>query len=257
MIDQNTHVVPYDPEFYEMLHQGSEGDLQFYRQVCQGAQSVLELGCGAGRVALELARQGLFVHGLDNNQDMLDLLGRRWAAKSAKISGSLTFEKRDMTRFQLSKKFDRVIIPYNGLYCLLTEEEVRKNFKMVKEHLKPDGLFVFDAYRVFEPDPDVGEDSYKPVACMFADYGEIEILERSEWDQPSQRIDAYYLYKVARGDQDEEHEFVIPQRYLFPQDIRKLLEESGFTIEKMLGSFSGETFNDNSEHIIVKARHGS
>ncbi|MEZ4265484.1 MAG: class I SAM-dependent methyltransferase [Myxococcota bacterium] len=52
---------------YDLLHRGTPGDIAFYRHVCAGAASVLELGCGSGRVLVELARAGLTMTGLDHD----------------------------------------------------------------------------------------------------------------------------------------------------------------------------------------------
>ncbi len=41
---------PYPPALYAELHVGNPGDLAFYREHCVGASSILELGCGYGRV---------------------------------------------------------------------------------------------------------------------------------------------------------------------------------------------------------------
>ena len=45
----------YDAELYELLHSGTPGDLAFYRKWCRGADNVLELGCGYGRVLCALS----------------------------------------------------------------------------------------------------------------------------------------------------------------------------------------------------------
>ncbi|MHB1483071.1 MAG: class I SAM-dependent methyltransferase [Saccharofermentanales bacterium] len=50
-------------------------DLPFYLDYAKAQKGeVLELGCGTGRVALTLAREGLKVTGLDLSDEMLDVL---------------------------------------------------------------------------------------------------------------------------------------------------------------------------------------
>jgi len=44
---------------------GYEGDLALWRELAAAGGPILDLGCGTGRVALDLARRGHRVHGLD------------------------------------------------------------------------------------------------------------------------------------------------------------------------------------------------
>jgi tRNA G46 methylase TrmB len=43
-------------ELYRLTHRGNPGDVGFYRKLCSGVQSVLELGCGYGRLLAALAQ---------------------------------------------------------------------------------------------------------------------------------------------------------------------------------------------------------
>ena len=51
---------------------GSE-DISFYLNKIKQQDSVLELGCGTGRVSVELAKKGINVHGLDLSAQMLQV----------------------------------------------------------------------------------------------------------------------------------------------------------------------------------------
>jgi SAM-dependent methyltransferase len=78
---------------------------------------VLDVGCGPGRHAYELATRGIAVHGIDISQRFIDL-----AAASAP-SGA-TFERMDArdlrTRSDLSGAFDAVICLCQGAFGLMT-----------------------------------------------------------------------------------------------------------------------------------------
>jgi 2-polyprenyl-3-methyl-5-hydroxy-6-metoxy-1,4-benzoquinol methylase len=62
---------PYPAELYELVHRGTEGDVAFYRQTCADARSVLELGCGYGRLLEPLAELGIDVTGLERDPELL------------------------------------------------------------------------------------------------------------------------------------------------------------------------------------------
>ena len=68
----------------------------------QPGQRVLDVGCGPGRHAHELARRGLIVHGIDISDRFIEL-----AAKDAPAGA--TFERRDARDLQYDQAFDVVI----------------------------------------------------------------------------------------------------------------------------------------------------
>ena len=73
----------YDPSIYDATIPASLlGDVEWYRRKareCGGP--VLELGAGTGRVALRLGRDGIAVHALDCNAEMLGALRRKVEAE--------------------------------------------------------------------------------------------------------------------------------------------------------------------------------
>ena len=61
----------YPADLYSPLHRGNEGDEEFYRAVCAGAERVLELGCGSGRILAVLADHVTELHGVDSSEEAL------------------------------------------------------------------------------------------------------------------------------------------------------------------------------------------
>ncbi len=77
--------------------------------------SVLDVGCGTGRHAIELAKRGYTVTGLDLSAQMLAK-----AAETAKASGvSVEWVHADATRFSLDKQYDGAICLCEGAFGLL------------------------------------------------------------------------------------------------------------------------------------------
>jgi SAM-dependent methyltransferase len=67
--------------------------------------SVLDAGCGTGRVAIELARRGIEVVGVDADESMI--------ATARRLAPDLTWVIADLTRFSLDRRFEVVAMAGN------------------------------------------------------------------------------------------------------------------------------------------------
>ena len=139
---------PYDVSLYQITHRGNAGDIAFYRRVCRGAETVLELGCGWGRVMLPLLEAGHRVTGLDLHPDMIAALQQRLSTAPNTLRDRASLILADMSAFSLEQRFDRVLIPYNGLYVLLSESAQRACLQRAFDHLVAGGELWLDLYQV-------------------------------------------------------------------------------------------------------------
>ena len=97
---------------------------------------VLDLACGTGSLAIELAARGYDMTGLDLSADML-------AIASAKNPGILWLNQ-DMRGFELYGTVGAIICCYDSLNYILEKKDVKKCFKLAYNYLDPGGLFIFD-----------------------------------------------------------------------------------------------------------------
>ena len=74
---------------------------------------MLDVGCGPGRHAHELARRGIVVHGIDIAEPFVDL-ARRDAPPGA------TFERLDARALPFDAEFDAAICLCQGAFGLMT-----------------------------------------------------------------------------------------------------------------------------------------
>jgi 2-polyprenyl-3-methyl-5-hydroxy-6-metoxy-1,4-benzoquinol methylase len=79
-----------------------------------GPATVLDAGCGTGRVAMELHRRGIDVVGVDLDADMLERARRRAA--------NVEWQCADLASFDLGRRFDVVAMPGNVLlFCRIAD----------------------------------------------------------------------------------------------------------------------------------------
>jgi len=104
---------------------------------------ILDIGCGTGRHAIELARRGYLVTGIDISEGML-----REAARSAKEAGvTVELIQADASRFSPDKVFDAAICLCEGAFGLLGSgddpmEHDHAILANIFNALKPGGRFV-------------------------------------------------------------------------------------------------------------------
>jgi SAM-dependent methyltransferase len=121
--------------WHEVECGGYEADLTLWEELAEG--SVLDLGCGTGRVALHLARRGHTVTGLDVEPTLVAALVES-AAKLPAVA--VVGDARD---FELGTEFDLVLAPMQLLQLFEDEEERRSCLRCVADHMRPGGLAAF------------------------------------------------------------------------------------------------------------------
>lgn len=102
--------------------------------------TALDLACGTGTAAAELARRGWQVTGLDASAAMLDVARAKAEAQGVKVE----WIQGDMRAFRLPSRYGLVTCFFDALNYLLEPHELQTTFERVREALLPGGLFVFD-----------------------------------------------------------------------------------------------------------------
>jgi SAM-dependent methyltransferase len=128
---------------------GSYGaDLPLWEELAErSGGSVLELGCGTGRVVLHLARRGHELVGLDADGELLAALRER--AEGLPVTAQLA----DAREFELPSQVDLVLAPTHLLQLLASPAERVESLRCVAGALRPGGLL---AAAIIEemPEPD-------------------------------------------------------------------------------------------------------
>ncbi len=242
---------------YRLLHRGSEGDASFYLDACREAGSVLELGCGFGRLLAPLAKDGKHVTGVDHDEAMLALAAENIAALPPEEAGRIELLEGDMATFNAGRKYDRVLIPFNGLYCLGSDEDVVSCFKTAKTHLAENGRLLFDVYRVNpedEPDhPEEADDRVEYLTTILDGDREIDVRERDVWDPRASTVEVTYLFTLRGEDPPRQVRQTIRHRYMAREATLRLLEQAGLRVMAEFGGFGREEPGEDSVHLVVEA----
>jgi SAM-dependent methyltransferase len=143
-----------------------EADLPLWRELALGAGGpVLEIGCGTGRVALDLGRHGHDVLGVDVEPVFVDALRERAAERGVEASA----EVGDVRELDVTGEFALIIVPMQTLQLLADADERRAALEGMRRHLAPRGVI---ALAVVDGDP-TGDDDGE-VATVIPDVAEVD-----------------------------------------------------------------------------------
>jgi len=173
----------YDERFARLAAQGHDVHGEANLVASLGRRSVLDAGCGTGRLAIELARRGLGVVGVDLDAEMLAV-----ARDKAPL---IRWVEADLVDVDLGCTFDGVVAAGNVMIFLTpgTEGAVLAN---LARHLEHDGLLV-TGFSLLKDG--LALDTYDHLA---ADAG-LEAVERwATWDRAPWDPGADYAVSVHR-----------------------------------------------------------
>jgi len=231
-------------------------DIAFYQACLLSADaSLLELGCGTGRVLLPLAALCGFIHGIDRSQAMLARCLEKLQA-AAIPPGKARVEHGDITCFALDRKFDLIIAPYRVFQLLETDAQVDGLFRCIHTHLAPGGTCILN---VFHP-----QGGFEGVQQEWATTTEICRWEvtidgvRLRCDERLSRLDPErhilypeLVYRRYVGDAWVDDAVLrIPRRCYAPEALEQVIGAHGFRIMQRWGGYAGERYGEGPELVV-------
>jgi ubiquinone/menaquinone biosynthesis C-methylase UbiE len=247
----------YNGLFYELYREGREPfypiqdqakDFLFYlklaAQMSYGS-SVLEIGCGNGRIASCLEKHGFRVSGIDCSKAMLE--------EARKNSAQVEWIEADVRNFNLNKKFQLITFPFDGLQHLLTNQDIESGLDCIRNHLDKEGKFVVD---VIHATPQylasILFEKGRRVDSVFQDptgRGTVIVTQTRDYDAAKQiiRLKKFFYFSSSKEEIFKEISF----RCYFPQELEALLLAKGFEIKERLGDYQGNIFTSQSPKLIL------
>lgn len=128
-------------QVYDVVNDDKGSDVDLYLdQAKRAADPVLEIGCGTGRVYLELLSAGVDAYGIDASPSMLRELRENAEARGL----SPAVRRADMRSFSFDREFGLITIPFQAFRYNLTPDDQLATLRNVREHLADGGRLVLD-----------------------------------------------------------------------------------------------------------------
>lgn len=236
-----------NPEEYDDTYKSYTADLEFIEtHLGEYSQSIIELACGTGRLAIPLAKQGHLVYGVDIDEGML-----KYAQNKADNEGlNIHLSVQDCTQLNLSIKSNFIYMTGNSFQHFLTNESQDALFTSVKRHLNPKGEFIFDTRNPILHELSNFDISEKSIEKN----GETtKVINQEVYNHLTQILECTSTYISSNN----EYKDSIKLRYTYPLELKRLLQQHGFELVNLYGSWKKANFDKNSISMVVHAQLNS
>lgn len=218
----------YDQECFV---QGTTGECDFVEKEVNFNRSIsiLDIGCGTGRHAIELTKRGYKVTGIDLSESQLSRAKEKAKAENLEIS----FLQHDARNLPFEQEFDLAIMLCEGGFPLMETDEM--NYQILQnaaKALKKPGKFIFTTLN-----------GLFPIFNSFREFYEANHLEGNATYE-SQSFDPMtfrdHNITIVEDDDGNKKELVCSERYYIPSEITWLLKSLGFKKIDIYGARLGE-----------------
>lgn len=220
---------------------GTDQEIEFILDVLnlQSGSAILDLYCGYGRHALELAKRGFQIVGVDDNLSFLEIARQ----KAAEIRVNASFKQCDMRELRYDQQFDAVINMF-AAFGFFSDAENEQVITSIHRALKPGGSLLID--------------------LLNKDWILKNNLTRY-WRHPSGDYVLSYKVEIVAGRAVMKREllnqltgaktkFEFGLRVYSLTELSDMLRRQNFLIEAEYGGFDRRPYNSDAPRMIIMAR---
>lgn len=215
----DAHAANYDQNPFTQ-HTAAEVDFILSLYPILPGSRILDVGCGTGRHAIEFAKRGYQVTGVDLSLEMLKVA----IGKADEAGVQVEWFQADAKEFRSDDPYDVAICLCEGAVGLIergddAEVHDKTIFGNIAHSLKPNAPFVLTALNAYSvirqlKDEFIHEGRFNP-ATMVSNYVD-------EWDLP-----------------EGPTLMTIHERLFIPTEMTRMLKECGFVVDNVFGGTAG------------------
>jgi SAM-dependent methyltransferase len=242
--------------FYDWENARSLGRrvVPFWRNLAVNAGgTVVELGCGTGRIAIPLGKAGVPLVGIDRSQPMLERARKR--VRRGRLGDRVRLVRGDIRFLPLPDDSSAMVMaPYGMLQSLLREADLTATLRDVHRVLEPGGLFGVELVADL---PSWQE--YKQRVSLKGwrnrrGGAHVTLTETVRQDR-EKRLTIFDQEFVERaGARRRVQRFSLAFRTLSVPQMAKRLHKAGFDVTALLGDYRGGPWDPRAEVWVILAK---
>jgi ubiquinone/menaquinone biosynthesis C-methylase UbiE len=213
----------------------------------------LDVACGTGNHAIELARRGYDVTGLDYSSTQLDCARAKRMNLAPEERERLLFVEGDMCTFDLKgRQFDVISCLFDSLGYAVSNERIIATLQCMRRHLADDGRIVLEFWHAAAM-----LTGYDPVRVRRfpSPQGELMRTSNTTIDVVRQTCSVKFTLAVPQGDSIQELSETHVCRFFLLQEMGALLDSAGLTLQRAYAGFDADSpIKTDTWHIVGVAR---
>lgn len=205
------------------------------------SELVCDLGCGTAKVTTLLSQKGFDMIGIDSSEDML-IKARENVSKSG--VDSVLLLNQDITDFELYGTVDVIYATLDTINYVTCKRDLNKLFRLVKNYLNYDGLFIFDVNTKYKFESVLAENDF------IYDFDDLFCCWSVEFDKKSEKC--YHL--LTYFDKCEDGRFMRKeneqtQRYYSNRYLYELFSKYNFDVIGEYDDYNWTSVTPKTERI--------
>jgi cyclopropane fatty-acyl-phospholipid synthase-like methyltransferase len=201
----------------------------------QSGMSVLDVPCGNGRLAIELARHDIRMTGVDISAGFLE--------EARRNAPEIEWLQSDMRKLPWTCRFDSAYC-WGNSFGYFDHDNCQRFLEAIASALKPGGRFILESGAVSESILPILQPERK------LRIGDLDFLSRNTYDAAEGRMDITYTF--TKGQQQEVKP--IHQWVHSAAELRRMLRRSGLEPLAAFGDLEGARYALGSPRFIALAR---
>jgi SAM-dependent methyltransferase len=201
---------------------------------------VLDLCCGPGRHAIEFAKRGFDVTGVDRTAFLLDKAKNDAAQRGLEIE----WIRQDMRKFHRRDEFDLALSLFTSFGYFDDRDEDLAVLENVFQSLKPGGLFLIDV---------MGKERlariFSPTTSQRLEDGSTLVQLHEVFDGWSRIVNEWILIKDGAAKSYRFHHSIYSG-----QELKELLERAGFSNVRLYGDLDGNDYGSDAKRLAALSR---
>lgn len=229
---------------YDPLNPTDPADAYYRALAGDRPQTILDMGCGTGRLAVALAERGHRVTGADPAEGMLKV------ARSRRGTERVRWVQSTAADLALDTRFDLIIMTGHVFQVFLEDDEVRATLRTLRRHLAPAGRLAFETRNPLVEEWRTWIPELTRERVQVPGIGAVEI----HYDIASAVGERVTFETHFRFAPDDTVVATTTLRFMGRDALAALLQEVGFDNVTWFGDWDKSPISATSPEIIVVAR---